>query len=469
MELKCPHCNTSFQVDENYYAAIAAQVRNAEFDAELKRRMEELRTTREAEEKARAMQAELDIDRKLAEKDKEKQALEQELTTLKSQLDNFELSKKAELADAKAKTTKEIAELTASKNQEISNLKNQLENADRQRELELEREKNANKDTIHDKEKKISELNSKLEAQSAAVENRIHELNEQHNLLMRAKDDEIARYRDMKSRLSTKLLGESLEIHCQTMFNRARSQGQFPNAYFEKDNDTSIGGTKGDFIFRDFLDGQEYISIMFEMKTEDDRTATKHRNEDFFAKLDKDRRDKNCEYAILVSMLEADSELYNEGIVDVSYRYEKMLVVRPQFFMSVIVMLSRAAQRGAEKLIALRGELELAKAQSIDVTNFELRRDKFVEEFGKLVMGHLEKHEKALTALDKAILQAEKQAEDLRKIKQIFEASRHKLIKANEKAENDFTIKKLTRGNPTMKAKFEEARQNHRSQLPEPD
>jgi len=415
MELRCPHCKTSFQVDENDYAAIAAQVRNSEFEAELRRRLGEIRAQHEAEEKVRAL------------------AAEKELVVLRSKIENYEATRRADLADASAKKAQEIAELAAEKDKEIGRLRTELAKVSQQREMDVEREKNAS-------------------------ESRIHELNERHAVLLRAKDEEIARYKEMKSRLSTKLLGESLEVHCQTMFNRARSQGQYLTAYFEKDNDLGIGGTKGDFIFRDFFDGQEYISIMFEMKTEDDRTVTKHRNEDFFAKLDKDRKDKGCEYAVLVSTLEADSEFYNEGIVDVSYRYEKMLVIRPQFFMSVISLLSRTARRGAQRLVALRSELEIAKAQSIDVTNFEARRDQFVDKFGKLVTGHLEKQDKALAGLDKAIAAAEKQAEDLRKIKVLFEASRQKLLKASECAENDFTIKKLTRGNPTMKAKFEEAR-----------
>lgn len=458
MELRCPHCKTTFQVDENDYAAIAAQVKNAEFEAEIRRRMADLRAADTARERARVLESEKEMERRVSAKEKEKAELEKELASLQSRLESFEAAKQAELALVSARSSREKAELSAEKEKEINRLQAELARADQRRELEMEREKNTFKDTLHAKDSVISELSSKLEAQSVASENRILELNKQHAILLQNKDEEIARYKDMKTRLSTKLLGETLEVHCQTLFNRARSQGQFLSAYFEKDNDASIGGTKGDFIFRDFLNGEEYISIMFEMKNEDDRTATKHRNEDFFAKLDKDRREKACEYAVLVSMLEADSEFYNEGIVDVSYRFDKMFVVRPQCFMSVISMLSRAARRSAGKLLALRNELELAKAQSIDVTNFEARRDRFVEDFGKLVSAHLDKQDKALSFLDKAIQQAEKQAEDLRKIKQLFEASRQKLVKAHECAENDFTIKKLTRGNPTMKAKFDEAR-----------
>lgn len=458
MELLCPHCKSTFPVDRNDYAAIAAQVRNSEFDDEVKRRLAEIETTREAQDKARLLQAEKISQQRLAEKDAEKAELEKLIATLQATIKNHQAERRAELADAETDKAKALADLRAELEKEVNRLQTELAQASKQSELEVERTKNASIRTLHDKDTTISELNAKLQAQSAASENRIHQLNEQHALLLRAKDEEIAHYKDLKIRLSTKLLGESLEVHCQTLFNRARSQGQFPNAYFEKDNDTSVSGTKGDFIFRDYLNGTEYISIMFEMKNEDERSVSKHRNEDFFAKLDKDRRNKNCEYAILVSTLEADSELYNEGIVDVSYRYDKMLVVRPQFFMSVIALLSRTAHRGAQQYIKLQSELEAAKAQSIDVTNFEARRDKFVQEFGKYVANHLEKQDKAIQALDKAIAQAEKQAEDLRKIKQIFEGAGKKLLKANECAENDFTIKKLTRGNPTMKAKFEEAR-----------
>ncbi|MDE6118803.1 MAG: DUF2130 domain-containing protein, partial [Muribaculaceae bacterium] len=213
------------------------------------------------------------------------------------------------------------------------------------------------------------------------------------------------------------------------------------------------------FIFRDYIDGEECLSIMFEMKNEDDRTATKHRNEDFFAKLDKDRHDKKCEYAVLVSTLEADSDLYNVGIVDVSYRYDKMYVIRPQFFMSLISLLSQSSKRGAETINTLRRELSVAKAQSIDVTKFEEKRDRFAAEFMKFVDSHKKKHNEAITTIDKAIEDAEKQIERLRKIKTLFDTSTQKLTRAGEVIENDFTIKKLTHGNPTMKAKFDEARQ----------
>jgi predicted Zn finger-like uncharacterized protein len=422
MNLTCPKCKTVFQVDESDYAVILQQVKNEEFDAEIKRRLKEIERQHIVEDKAKAIEFERRSEQQLAAKDRA------------------------------------MGELEKKKDLEISNLKAQIEMLRKQNELDVVKERNARKDELHAKEQAITELNSKIQAQAVAAENKVHEINERNAVILKAKDEEIERYKDMKIRMSTKMLGETLEQHCYNMFNRARSQGQFQTAYFEKDNDTSIGGTKGDFIFRDYLNGEEYISIMFEMKNEADTTATKHRNEDFFAKLDKDRNDKKCEYAVLVSTLEADSDFYNEGIVDVSYRYDKMIVIRPQFFMAVIVMLSRTAMRGASRLIDLKNQLAIAKAQSIDVTKFEERRDKFVSEFGKLVEAHLKKQDDALEGIDKAIAAAEKQAENLRKVKALFEASRQKLINANEKAENDFTIRKLTYGNQTMKAKFDEAR-----------
>jgi hypothetical protein len=458
MQLTCPKCKTVFQVDESDYAAILQQVRNQEFDQEVQRRLNEIQRQYDAEGKAKTLELEKRNEQRLADKDRAMGELEKEIERLKATMENFEASKKAELAEANTKLVQKMTEASAKKDLEISDLKSQIEMLRKQNELNVVNERNACKDELHAKEQAITELNSKIEAQAVAAENKVHEINERHAVILKAKDEEIEHYKDMKIRMSTKMLGETLEQHCQNMFNRARSNGQFLNAYFEKDNDTSIGGTKGDFIFRDYLNGLEYISIMFEMKNEADTTATKHRNEDFFQKLDKDRTEKRCEYAVLVTTLEADNELYNEGIVDVSYRYDKMIVIRPQFFMSVIVMLSKAAMRGAQNLIELKHELEVAKEQSVDVTKFEERRDKFVSEFGKLVEAHLKKQDDALDGIDKAIAAAEKQAENLRKIKALFETSRQKLVSANEKAENDFTIRKLTHGNPTMRAKFEEAR-----------
>jgi hypothetical protein len=429
MELQCPKCKTFFQVEESVYAELLQQVRNSEFEAEVARRMKEMQSKYELEGKAKALAIERDNEKTLAAKELEVSRLQQEIERLNTVVANFESGKKAEIALLQQQT-----------------------------ELAVMKERESCKDAMHAREQQISDLSAKLETQSLEAKNRIHDLTESHNAVLKAKEEELERYKDLKSRLSTKMLGETLEQHCQTMFDRARNQGLFQTAYFEKDNDTSISGTKGDFIFRDYVNGEEYISIMFEMKNEADTTVAKHHNRDFFEKLDKDRKAKHCEYAVLVSMLESDNELYNEGIVDVSYLYDKMLVIRPQFFMAVIMMLSRTAQRGAHRLMSLKQELETVKQQSVDVSTFEERRDAFAAAFKKLVEGHATKQNAALDSIDKAIAAAEKQAEDLRKVKSLFEKAQQLLDKANDKVENDFTIRKLTRGNPTMKAKFEEAR-----------
>lgn len=457
MKLQCPHCHTTFQVDENHYASILAQVRNSEFQAEVDRRIQEIEKQNAAEKKTLAAETEKQFEQRVAAMDREKSELLLEMERLRSRMENYELVKKAELAGEAAERERIVAKVKADKDREIAELRAKLASEAKQHELDLVNQRTDTREELLRKEQEISELSHRLESEKTAMEKRELELREQHSALLKAKDEEIEHYKDLKARMSTKMLGETLEKHCHNMFNRARSQGMFASAYFEKDNDAS-SGTKGDFIFRDYVDGEEYISIMFEMKNESDTTATKHRNEDFFAKLDKDRLEKECEYAVLVSTLEADNELYNEGIVDVSYRYEKMLVVRPQFFMSVIAMLSHAARRGAERLSGMRQELAIAKAQSIDVTNFEKRRDQFAAAFGKFVEGHLKKHSDAMAGIDKVIDSLERQAESLRKVKALFEASEQKLVRANETVVNDFTIKKLTRGNPTMKAKFDEAR-----------
>lgn len=457
MNLKCPNCNTTFEVDENHYAALLAQVRNAEFDAEIKRRLLEVAEVQKAKEESDRAKAEQKLEKTVSAKDLEINSLRSEIERLKALMENYDTVKKADIDAISARSTQRLSEITALKDKEIADLKSSLKENDAKHKLDLTNALNSNREELHQKEKEITELTSKLESQKAEAKNRELELRSSHEVLMKAKDEEIERYKDMKSRLSTKMIGETLEQHCQNTFNLARSMGQFADAYFEKDNDAS-GGTKGDFIFRDFIDGQECLSIMFEMKNEADETATKHKNEDFFAKLDKDRNDKNCEYAVLVSLLEIDNEFYNNGIVDVSYRYPKMFVVRPQFFMPVIALLSKAVRRSAETVIALRAELVEAKAQSIDVTKFEERRDRFAAEFMKFVDGHRKKHEDAMDAIDKAIASAEKQIDSLRKIKSLFDTSTQKLVRAGEVIENDFTIKKLTHGNPTMRAKFQEAR-----------
>lgn len=428
-ELICPNCHTTFQVDESVYATILAQVRGKEFNEEVSRRLEEMKQQFEVREKAAMMETERQYDRKLAAKDLQLADARSEISSLKNMISSFDVIKQTEITKVESEKDRRYFE------------------------------------AVTEKERTIADLASKLELEKLAAARQEIELREQHKAVMKAKDEEIDRLRDMKSRLSTKMIGETLEQHCLNTFNLARSMGSFQSAYFGKDNDASEG-SKGDFIFRDYIDGVECVSIMFEMKNEDDRTATKHRNEDFFAKLHKDRVAKNCEYAVLVSTLEADNELYNSGIVDVSYRYEKMYVIRPQFFLPLISLLSQSSKREARTVIALRRELSAARAQSIDVTRFEERRDKFTAEFMKFVSAHQQKHAEAITAIDKAIDDARKQIEKLEKIKKLFDTSNQKLIRAGEVIEHDFTIKKLTHGNPTMRAKFEEARRSSPHSLP---
>ena len=294
----------------------------------------------------------------------------------------------------------------------------------------------------------IAELKSMAASEKDAAMLREKSLVERFNMQLREKQEQIDYYKDLKTRMSTKMIGETLEIHCSTEFNRVRAS-MYPKAYFEKDNDAR-GGSKGDFIFRDYdEDGTEYISVMFEMKNEMDETATKHRNEDFFAKLDKDRREKDCEYAVLVSLLEPDSELYNEGIVDVSYRYPKMYVVRPQFFMPLISLLSQASKKSIE----YRKALALAQRQSVDVSNFEEQLNDFKNRFANNYRLASEKFKKAIEEIDKSI-------DHLQKIKEALLGSENNLRLANNKAE-ELTIKKLTRNNPTMKEKFEQARRDN--------
>ncbi len=409
-ELKCPHCGNVFKVDKEAFDTIAAQVRDAAFEEELSRRADEIKSRLKAEAEAARLGAEQKLRITIAGKD-------------------------AEIARLSA------VEQAAADRMKAAVLEERAKGADKMRDAEIE----------------MAKLRNEAEAQRRKTEAEIADLKARHALVISEKDREIEYHKDFKARLSTKMLGETLEIHCSILFAQAQSMGMFPNAYFAKDNDAS-GGSKGDFIFRDFIDGREYISIMFEMKNEADATASKHRNADFFDKLDRDRREKGCEYAVLVSMLERDSELYNNGIVSVSHRYPKMYVVRPHLFMTLITLLTQAAKKSWAEISELHKELEIARAQSIDVTNFETRRDNFVADFSRLIEQHVAKHDDAIENIDKVIAALEKQIEQLRKVKSLFDASEQKLVRAGDKVENDFTIKKLTRGNPTMKKLFEEDR-----------
>lgn len=407
-EIRCPQCGSVFSVDEADYAAIVSQVRTREFEEEVRSRMDGIMQQAKARQEADAMKMMQDFQARLTAKEIEMSRKESEIAMLRSRLDS---------ADEQSRNMVRVAVLE---------------------------EQNRTKDLIRDRESTLVELRSQIDLSRKEATIREASLKEDYERQLRQKQELVDYYKDLKARLSTKMVGESLEIHCQNEFNRVRT-AMYPDAYFEKDNDASAG-SKGDFIFRDYAEGVEYISIMFEMKNEMDRTATKHRNEDFLAKLDKDRRDKGCEYAVLVSLLEPDSDLYNEGIVDVSYRYPKMYVVRPQFFMPIISLLSQASRKSVE----YRRELAIARQQSVDVTNFENKLNDFRTRFGNHYQRASDKFNKAVEEIDKTIRSLQKMKEDLL-------SSANYLRLANNDTE-DLSIKKLTRGNPTMKQKFDEAR-----------
>ena len=576
-EIRCPKCQSVFQVDEADYASIVSQVKNAEFNDELNRRLEEVRKQYAAELKADVMKSEQTFGQQLSAKDLEIGEKNTEIERLKAQIDSMAQAKALELAEEMSKKDQEISELKAKiestaqakalelagemnkKDQEISELKAKIESTAQAKALELAGEMNKKDQEISElkakiestaqakalelagemnkKDQEISELKAKIEstAQAKALElagemnkknqeiselkakiesmvqtnalelagelakkdkeiselkstisqskdacqiavleeqqkaqdalkekdNKIVELtgmvNQQKNeaalrenniketyeIQLKKKQEEVDYYKDLKTRMSTKMVGETLEIHCSTEFNRMRPL--FPNAYFEKDNDAS-GGSKGDFIFRDYEDGFEYISIMFEMKNEMDQTATKHKNEDFLKKLDEDRRAKKCEFAVLVSLLEPESELYNTGIVDMSHRYPKMYVIRPQFFIPLITLLVQTSKKSIE----YQRQLAIARSQSVDVTNFESRLNDFKEKFANNYRLASEKFKTAIDEIDKSITH-------LQKIKEALVGSERNLRLANDKADS-LTIKKLTYNNPTMKEKFKEAR-----------
>lgn len=432
-ELKCPKCGNVFKVDEADYAAIVGQVKNAEFNQEVERRMKELEKQQKAEQKAEILKAEQNYQKLLSEKELNLTQKDAEIAKLQSQLEGIENTNQLSLAKEIAKKDKEIAALQTQLSSNESKLK-----------VAILEEQNKSKDFLQKKEQEIQKLKGDMELAQKEAIIKEKNLKEDFQSRLKLKQEEVDHYKELKAHMSTKMIGESLEVHCSTEFNRVRSM-MYPCAYFEKDNDAS-GGSKGDFIFRDTADGVEYISIMFEMKNEMETTATKHKNEDFFAKLDKDRKEKGCEYAVLVSLLEPDSELYNEGIVDVSYKYPKMYVIRPQFFMPLISLLTQASKKSIE----YQKELILARQQSVDVTNFENKVNAFRDKFA----GH---YQKASEKFNKAIEEIDKTIKSLQKMKDNLLSSENYLRLANNDTE-ELSIKKLTRGNPTMKEKFEEAR-----------
>ena len=435
-EIKCPKCGEVFQVDESGYAAIVRQVRDKEFEKELSERKAQYLS-----EKENAV---------LLAQTQTRQELAEEISRLQAKLAAAESARQLAEADARSRQEKLLSEqekALSQKDAQISLLNAKItsvqETADKDIALAVSKAAAQKEKQINEMDRQIYDLTGRIE--HAKQETRLREQNikEQYEERLRMKDEEIAYYKDFKARQSTKMIGESLEQHCETEFNKLRATG-FQNAYFEKDNDARTG-SKGDFIFRDFDDdGLEYISIMFEMKNEMDETATKKKNEDFFKELDKDRREKDCEYAVLVSMLEPDSELYNTGIVDVSYRYPKMYVIRPQFFIPMITLLRNAS------LNALRYKQELAviKNQNIDISHFEEDMNDFKEKFNRNFRLASERFHRAIDEIDKTI-------DHLQKTKEALLSSENNLRLANNKAE-DLSIKRLTKNNPTMKAKFDE-------------
>lgn len=395
-EIRCPKCGEVFQVDESGYAAIVKQVRDREFAQEVKQREEQLAADKESAVRLTKMEVRSSYQEELTRRDAQ-------IAELKAQLTVRETEKRLAVSEARQSAEKESS-------------------AQRER---------------------IIRLSSELESEKQTAQLRENTLREGYEEKLRQRDEEIARIRDFKARQSTKMIGESLEQHCEAEFNRLRAAG-FRHAYFEKDNDARQG-SKGDFIFREKdEDGTEFISIMFEMKNEMEETATKHKNEDFFKELDKDRREKNCEYAVLVSLLEADSELYNTGIVDVSHRYPKMYVVRPQFFIPIITLLRNAALNSLQ----YRRELAEVRSQNLDIAHFEEDMNDFKERFSRNYRLASERFHKAIDEIDKTI-------EHLQKTREALLSSENNLRLANNKAE-ELSIKKLTRNNPTMAQKFAE-------------
>ena len=429
-ELKCPKCGNIFKVDEADYASILNQVKTKEIEAEVKRRMTEMDERNKAELALVTTKTEQTFQSKLSEKEKELGQKVAEIERLKGE-------KESELSRQKSEMSEEITKLKA-----------RLEGIESQKTSEM-------KIALAEKEKTISELKSEIsqsgdKLQLAVMDERnkaqLHEadLQKQHERELRMKQEQIDYYKELKSKMSTKMVGETLEQHCSIEFERYL-RPLMPNAYFEKDNDAS-DGTKGDFIFRDSEDGTEYLSIMFEMKNEMDTTATKHKNEDFLKKLDEDRKKKGCEYAVLVSLLEADSELYNSGIVNKSHVYPKMYVIRPQFFVTFITLLVQASKNSLE----YKKQLILAQSKEVDVTNFETKMEDFKQKFSRHYELYTRKFDDAIKDIDATISK-------LQKVRAELVSSENNLRLATQDTEK-LTIRKLTYNNPTMKAKFDEAR-----------
>ena len=494
-EIKCPKCGEVFQVDEAGYAAIVKQVRDKEFNKELKEREAQFKIAKEDALEVAKTKAEKDLNQLTAQKDKEIADLQKkhdsesnetklEIANLNAQIAAAESEKNTALEKAEAEKDRLISELNAKlqvkeaeaeKDKIIAELQNQISNITKDHKHDMEQLKSAkqleidalsaqitNNETVKnlavsevetkytkllaEKKEEIAKLNGDLESKNKEMEIRENSIRREYDVIIKNKDEQIEQYRDFKAKQSTKMIGESLEVHCNNEFNKVRHIG-FPTAYFEKDNDAR-SGSKGDFIFKDFDDeGNEYISIMFEMKNEADATEKKHKNEDFFKELYKDRREKKCEYAVLVTLLEADNDYYNQGIVDVSHRYPKMYVIRPQFFVPLISLLRNAARNSLE----YRKQLAEMKNQNIDIENFEAGIDEFKRLWGMHYTNAQKRFDEAIDEIDKTI-------QHLQKVRDALVTSGNHLGKANSQAA-DLTIKRLTKGNPTMAQKFAELKE----------
>lgn len=410
-EIKCPKCGEVFQVDESGYAAIVKQVRDKEFEKEISSREIQFENEKDAAVKLAKIEVESKLKDTLVEKEKA------------------------------------LFDISAQKDREILELKARLDAYEKDKALELNRFEIDKERLIAEKDRQIADLTGKIE--SSEKESLLKELSikQQYEIELRFKEEEIARIKDFKAKLSTKMVGESLEQHCEMEFNKLRATG-FQNAYFEKDNDAKTG-SKGDYIFRETnSDGLEIVSIMFEMKNEMDTTSTKKKNEDFLKELDKDRREKNCEYAVLVSLLEPENELYNSGIVDMFHKFPKMYVIRPQFFIPMITLLRNAALNALQ----YKQELAVIRSQNIDISNFEESMNEFKEKFARNYEIASKKFKTAIEEIDKTI-------DHLQKTKEALLSSENNLRLANNKAE-DLSIKHLIRNNPTMAAKFAELKNN---------
>ena len=456
-EIKCPNCGEVFQVDETGYNQIARQIRDNEFSKELERREKELEAKQEKELQLIRMQEEREYTADITKKEAEISEKEQKISELQMKLEASETAKNLAVSQALEKKNQELSREAKEHTESLAKKDAEIFSRDRkiaELQARLEAGETATKLAVAEAiEKKNEELSAKVteiadlkgELKNKETESRLNEqsIKEQYESKLKLMDEQIEYYKDFKARQSTKMIGESLEQHCQTQFNSIRMTA-FPNAYFEKDNDARTG-SKGDFIYRECgEDGTEFISIMFEMKNEADATVMKHKNEDFFKELDKDRNEKKCEYAMLVSMLESDSDLYNNGIVDVSYRYPKMYVIRPQFFIPIITLLRNAALNSLQ----YRQELQIVRSQQIDLNNFEENMNAFKDGFARNFRIASEKFKTAIDEIDKTITH-------LQKTKEALLSSENNLRLANDKAD-DLSIKKLTKNAPSIRVMFED-------------